>query len=79
MVHAVVMAATIIPPRTATKAQRARRLNGWSQSEVAAAVGITRAHLSQIENSHDTPSPRVKRALAAILKVDETHLLEPAE
>lgn len=47
-----------------------------TQEELAAAVGVTRAHISRIENNHVTPSLKVLSLIAKKLdvKIDDIFL-----
>jgi DNA-binding XRE family transcriptional regulator len=55
----------------------ARKVRDLRQSGVAAAAGISGAHLSNIENGHDRPSPEVLSRLAAALGVTSEDLTKP--
>lgn len=47
----------------------ARKRAGLTAAELAAAIGVSAAHISQIERGWRTPSNRVKERAAAILAI----------
>lgn len=56
-----------------------RRFRGVTQAALAAAAGITTAHVSQLEAGKRRPSVEVLRAMARNLAVDMDDLLPAAE
>jgi len=52
-----------------------RAAEGLSQAELAARLGVSRAHLSQIENGHKQPSLPLVRGLAEIFQIPVAVLL----
>lgn len=46
----------------------ARKRAGLTAAELAAAIGVSAAHISQIERGWRTPSTRVKERAAAVLQ-----------
>jgi len=55
----------------------ARELNGWTQGQVAAQVGVTAAALSQFESGATRPSPATQDRLARLLDVPATFFTLP--
>ena len=58
--------------------RRLRRERRWSLDQLAAAAGVSRAMLGQIELGKSTPTVRVLMRIAAGLGVDAAALLAPA-
>lgn len=56
-----------------------RKHRRMTQTELATAVGVAPAYVSQIESSLRVPSLRVARRIAEVLHVDLPALLSPAE
>lgn len=56
-----------------------RERRGMTAAALAAAVGITRAHVSKLENGKGDPSLSLLRKLAKVLNVDLELLVGPDE
>ena len=63
----------------ATRLAKEREKRGISQSQLAGLLGISRSALSNVENGHVAPWPRLRRAAAKALGVPEESLFEAAD
>jgi len=54
-----------------------RERRAMTQEELAKAAGLTRATLSRLEAGAENPYPTTVRKLAAALRVEPEHLMEP--
>lgn len=61
----------------ATSLARTRIARGLTQKELAAILGIARTTLSNVENGHVRPWPRLRITAARVLGVHEDDLFEP--
>lgn len=59
-----------LPSKPQSPLRALRRSKNLSQREVAAAAGISQAHLSYVETGHSKLTPWVRRALAGALGAD---------
>ncbi len=69
------------PKKVGMRIKRLREEKGWTQTKLAAKVGVTRVHLANLESPdhaphHRTPSLATLERLAKALGVPVTALLE---
>ncbi|BBB91437.1 MAG TPA: helix-turn-helix transcriptional regulator [Methylomusa anaerophila] len=62
--------------KTAFKVGVIRRNKQIKQADLAAKVGISREHLSAVENNRETPSFSLLEKIATVLGVNVTELLD---
>lgn len=68
-----------LPVRSSSRIANVRRLRGWRQDELAAAVGVSVATLRRLERGEiDNPPLRYLQNLAIALRVELDALIEPA-
>jgi transcriptional regulator with XRE-family HTH domain len=64
--------------RIGQRIARAREAKGWTQHQLADALGINDTQISRYENGRHTPKPRRYEALANALEVPaETFFYDP--
>lgn len=63
----------------AANISRLRESKGWLQDDLARRVGITRIHLSRIENAHMAPSIALLYTFADVFAVSADALRQTAE
>ena len=63
----------------ATRLAQEREKRGISQTQLANLLGISRSALSNVENGHVAPWPRLRRAAAKTLDVPEESLFETGD
>lgn len=55
-----------------------RKKDGYTQSSLARAVGLSKSYMSELENGHRRPNPGIIKRIAIVLKVPFS-VLEPRE